>query len=319
MLIALGNRSPSNVDGCFRRGARAVKPLPGDLAALAAGGKPALARCLSALETAPDDPALVALLEAAWERPRGTVIGITGPPGVGKSSLCNALVAEFRKQGPERRGDRRRSVVASVGRGAARRPRADRGGPGGRRGLHPLDGRAAAAGRPRRPDLSGRCAAQGSFRPGADRDRRSRPVGNRDRRLRRPGDPLRAAGVRRRAPVHEGRGDGDPGPRAGDQGRPRRPGAPRRRRRARGAGDRPARRPRWLWSPRNPAMASPRLSTASRTGSAGRSSRLPCRRGGAPKAAHWAESRLVELVGKIGLAALATRARRAGCPFQGRR
>ena len=48
-----------------------MKPLPGDLAALAAGGKPALARCLSALETAPDDPALVALLEAAWERPRG--------------------------------------------------------------------------------------------------------------------------------------------------------------------------------------------------------------------------------------------------------
>ena len=76
-----------------------MKPLPGDLAALAAGGKPALARCLSALETAPDDPALVALLEAAWDRPRGTVIGITGPPGVGKSSLCNALVAEFRNRG----------------------------------------------------------------------------------------------------------------------------------------------------------------------------------------------------------------------------
>ena len=34
----------------------AMKPLPGDLAALAAGGKAALARCLSALETAPDDP-----------------------------------------------------------------------------------------------------------------------------------------------------------------------------------------------------------------------------------------------------------------------
>ena len=75
-----------------------MKPLPGDLAALAAGGKPALAHCLSALETAPDDPALVALLEAAWERPRGTVVGVTGPPGVGKSSLCNALVAELRKR-----------------------------------------------------------------------------------------------------------------------------------------------------------------------------------------------------------------------------
>jgi LAO/AO transport system kinase len=76
-----------------------VKPLPYDLAALAAGGKPALARCLSALETSPDDPELVALLEAAWERPRGVVLGITGPPGVGKSSLCNALVADLRSRG----------------------------------------------------------------------------------------------------------------------------------------------------------------------------------------------------------------------------
>jgi LAO/AO transport system kinase len=76
-----------------------VKPLPRDLAALAAGGKPVLARCLSALETAPDDPAVVALLEEAWDRPRGAVLGLTGPPGVGKSSLCNALVAEFRRRG----------------------------------------------------------------------------------------------------------------------------------------------------------------------------------------------------------------------------
>jgi LAO/AO transport system kinase len=73
-----------------------VKPLPCDLMALVGGGKPAIARCLSALESSPDDPALVALLEAAWERPRGAVIGLTGPPGVGKSSLCNVLIAELR-------------------------------------------------------------------------------------------------------------------------------------------------------------------------------------------------------------------------------
>jgi len=35
-----------------------VRPPPSDLAALLAGGKPALARCLSALETTPDDPHL---------------------------------------------------------------------------------------------------------------------------------------------------------------------------------------------------------------------------------------------------------------------
>ena len=41
-----------------------MKPLPSDLGALRAGGKAALARALSALETAPDDPDLVALLDA---------------------------------------------------------------------------------------------------------------------------------------------------------------------------------------------------------------------------------------------------------------
>ncbi|HVH02956.1 MAG TPA: P-loop NTPase fold protein [Amaricoccus sp.] len=76
-----------------------MRPFPPDLAALTVGGKPALARCLSALETVPDDPALLALLEAAWQEPRGIAIGLTGPPGVGKSSLCSALIAEMRARG----------------------------------------------------------------------------------------------------------------------------------------------------------------------------------------------------------------------------
>ena len=76
-----------------------MKPLPGDLAALASGGKPALARCLTALELAPEDPALVALLEAAWQAPRGVALGLTGPPGVGKSTLAGALLAAWRKRG----------------------------------------------------------------------------------------------------------------------------------------------------------------------------------------------------------------------------
>jgi LAO/AO transport system kinase len=69
------------------------------LPALAAGGKAALARCLSALETAPRDPALVALLDAAWQAPKGLVTGLTGPPGVGKSTLANALIARLRARG----------------------------------------------------------------------------------------------------------------------------------------------------------------------------------------------------------------------------
>jgi LAO/AO transport system kinase len=76
-----------------------MKRFPGDLPALAAGGKAALARTLSALETAPEEAGLVALLDAAWAAPKGTVLGLTGPPGVGKSTLTNAFVAALRARG----------------------------------------------------------------------------------------------------------------------------------------------------------------------------------------------------------------------------
>jgi LAO/AO transport system kinase len=70
--------------------------LPEDLAALAAGGKAALARCLSALETRAADASLARLLDAAFSAPRGVVLGLTGPPGVGKSTLTSALVSRLR-------------------------------------------------------------------------------------------------------------------------------------------------------------------------------------------------------------------------------
>jgi LAO/AO transport system kinase len=41
----------------------------------------------------------VALLDAAYRDPRAHVIGFTGPPGVGKSTLVGALVAELRGRG----------------------------------------------------------------------------------------------------------------------------------------------------------------------------------------------------------------------------
>jgi LAO/AO transport system kinase len=75
-----------------------AEPVP-DLAGLAAGGKRALARALSALETAPDDPAVARLLDAALAAPRGVGLGLTGPPGVGKSTLTNALIARLRARG----------------------------------------------------------------------------------------------------------------------------------------------------------------------------------------------------------------------------
>jgi len=66
------------------------------LAELRAGGKPALARALARLESTPDDEALLGLLSEAYGDPRAEVIGLTGPPGVGKSTLMDALIRRWR-------------------------------------------------------------------------------------------------------------------------------------------------------------------------------------------------------------------------------
>jgi LAO/AO transport system kinase len=66
------------------------------LAALAAGGKAALATALARLESAPEDADTLALLDAAYVAPRAHVVGVTGPPGVGKSTLIGALITQWR-------------------------------------------------------------------------------------------------------------------------------------------------------------------------------------------------------------------------------
>jgi LAO/AO transport system kinase len=76
------------------------------LDALRAGGKAALARVLARIEARPDDPETVALLDAAWAQPVGHAIGLTGPPGVGKSTLTDALIRAFRRR------DQRVAVIA---------------------------------------------------------------------------------------------------------------------------------------------------------------------------------------------------------------
>jgi LAO/AO transport system kinase len=68
------------------------------LSSLAAGGKPALAAALAQLERAPEDAATLALLDAAYAAPKAQVVGITGPPGVGKSTLTGALIALWRRE-----------------------------------------------------------------------------------------------------------------------------------------------------------------------------------------------------------------------------
>ncbi|HEY7610122.1 MAG TPA: methylmalonyl Co-A mutase-associated GTPase MeaB [Alphaproteobacteria bacterium] len=64
-----------------------------------AEGKAALARALGEIEAAPEHPATLALLDEAWAAPEAAachVIGITGPPGVGKSTLVGALIGHWR-------------------------------------------------------------------------------------------------------------------------------------------------------------------------------------------------------------------------------
>jgi LAO/AO transport system kinase len=69
------------------------------LSSVAAGGKPALAAALARLERAPEEEATLALLDAAYAAPRAQVVGVTGPPGVGKSTLIGALIAAWRQAG----------------------------------------------------------------------------------------------------------------------------------------------------------------------------------------------------------------------------
>ena len=70
-----------------------------NLETLRAGGKAAVARALAALERAPDSAASLALLDAAYAAPGGQVLGITGPPGVGKSTLIGAVIRALRSEG----------------------------------------------------------------------------------------------------------------------------------------------------------------------------------------------------------------------------
>lgn len=72
---------------------------PVSIDALRSGGKRALAAALAAIETEAGSEALADLLDQACRAARGATLGLTGPPGVGKSTLTNSLIAAWRRAG----------------------------------------------------------------------------------------------------------------------------------------------------------------------------------------------------------------------------
>lgn len=66
---------------------------------LRAGGKRRLGRVLTRLETHAGEAETAAFLDRVLKDPCGQVLGLTGPPGVGKSSLTDELVKAFRREG----------------------------------------------------------------------------------------------------------------------------------------------------------------------------------------------------------------------------
>jgi len=70
-----------------------------DLAQLRTRGKAAVAEALSRVEQDPQAEDCVRLLDGAWQEGQGHVLGITGPPGVGKSTLTGALLRQARDEG----------------------------------------------------------------------------------------------------------------------------------------------------------------------------------------------------------------------------
>lgn len=66
---------------------------------LKTGGKRAIARALSRLDRSELTLEDAKLLDNAYAQPQGIIIGLTGPPGVGKSTLTQALIESIRAVG----------------------------------------------------------------------------------------------------------------------------------------------------------------------------------------------------------------------------
>ena len=61
-------------------------------------GKTGLADALVEIEKKPFDKKILSLLTQAYKSRNGNILGITGPPGVGKSSLIKNLIKYYRNK-----------------------------------------------------------------------------------------------------------------------------------------------------------------------------------------------------------------------------
>lgn len=61
--------------------------------------KAQIAEAITRIERSPSAPETLAMLDAAWAQQSGKALGLTGPPGVGKSTLTQALVEAWAQQG----------------------------------------------------------------------------------------------------------------------------------------------------------------------------------------------------------------------------
>ena len=83
----------------MRNQSSSSKRSPLSLSAIRDGSKRALARALSALESEEGNEAIAQLLDEAARNAQAHVVGLTGPPGVGKSTLTNSLIRHWRANG----------------------------------------------------------------------------------------------------------------------------------------------------------------------------------------------------------------------------
>ena len=146
------------------------------LAGLQAGKTAALARAISVVENArPGFERLLAGVHRSLGRARR--IGITGPPGAGKSTLVERLVTAYRQRGSPGGGRGRRSHQPLHRRRPPRRPH-PHGIRGARRGrLHPLHGKPRVARRARHHHARGvRPARRRRLRPDPGRDGGRGPI-----------------------------------------------------------------------------------------------------------------------------------------------